>query len=210
MKRCPVCFGLVNKKATKCKHCASDLGENNIEYYNYINNGFSLIDREFEAFNQKIESIKGAIFPRHQYSEEELLHSSHLDKIRAIVGKMESDIENWNNRGRFSTQLKEYYDDKLSVLNDRFQFMMRRLKSRRYSIWERISEFVICSYYFIINIALHHIKGIIIPYMKSSNTIMKPFMVLQKTADNFEHFLNEMQQNTKEEMVRDITYPNRA
>jgi hypothetical protein len=124
MKRCPVCFGLVNKKATKCKHCSSDLEENNA-YFEYINNGFALIDKECESFNQKIECVRGSLFPRHQYTEEELLHSSHLDKIRAIVGKMGNDIENWQNRGSISPELKNYYEEKIYVLNNRFQFMIK-------------------------------------------------------------------------------------
>jgi hypothetical protein len=204
MKRCPVCFGLVNKKATKCKHCSSELGEDN-SYYEYINNGFALIERECEAFNQMAESVKGTLFPRHQYSEEELLHSSHLDKIRTIAGKMGNDVGNWQNRGAISQELKDYYDDKITILNDRFQFMIRNLKSRKYSVWERLSEFILCSYYFIINIAFHHLKSIIIPYMKNSDKIMKPFTVFQKTAESFEHFLDEMQDNARNDIIDNLS-----
>jgi hypothetical protein len=200
VKRCPVCFGLVNKKATKCKHCSSPIGEDNT-YYEYINNGFSLINRECDAFNQKVESIKGRIFPRHQYSEEELLHSSHIDKIKAIAGKMRSDIENWKNRGAVSNDLVNYYTEKASLLDDKFRFMIRRLKARQNNIWERLSEFLICSYYFIINIALYQIKNMIIPSVSNSKNIMRPFTVLQKTAENFEHFLDVIRDDTKNEIA---------
>jgi hypothetical protein len=209
MKRCPVCFGLVNKKAAKCKHCSADLDENRA-YYTYIDNGFSLIEKEFDAFNQKIESVKGSVFPKHQYSEEQLLQSSHIDRIRSIAGKMESDIENWQERGTLSPKLKEYYNEKIAILNDRFQFTIRKLKTRKYSIWERLSEFLICSYYFIINIAFHHIKTLVIPYIKDSNNLMKPFTILQKTAESFEHFLDELRQDTQEDMTDGISYSKRA
>jgi hypothetical protein len=209
MKRCPICFGLVNKKATKCKHCSSDLSEGN-EYYEYINNGFSLIERECRSFNQKIESIKGSIFPRHQYSEEELLHSSHLDKIRSIAGKMGNDIENWEKRGKLPEELKDYYEDRILQLNDRFQFMIRRIKSRKYSIWEKISDFFMCSYYFIINIALYHLKNIVIPYMKSSDKLMTPFTLFRKTAEGFENFLDSIQDDAKNEILHDFSESRRA
>ncbi|MDR3161773.1 MAG: hypothetical protein LBU28_09180 [Spirochaetaceae bacterium] len=163
-----------------------------------LDNGFSLIERECDAFNQKIESVRGSIFPRHQYSEEELFHSGHLDKIRAIAGKMGNDIENWQTRGKVSPELKAYYDDKTTILNERFQIMMYRLKSRNSHVWDRISEFFLCSYYFIINIALHHLKNLVIPCIKDSNTLAKPFKVLQKTAEMFENFLNEMSEETHE------------
>jgi hypothetical protein len=34
---------------------------------------------------------------------------------------------------------------------------------------------------------------------------MKPFAVLQKTAENFEHFLDEMQTNVKGEIIENFT-----
>jgi hypothetical protein len=209
MKRCPICFGLVHKKATKCRHCSSDLEEVN-EYYEYIHNGFSLIEKECDTFNEKIEAVKGNLFQRYQYSEEELLHSSHLDKIRSIAGKIGSDIENWQERNVLPPKIKEFYNENVSILNDRFQFMMHRIKSRRYSLWERISEFFLCSYYFIINIALHHIKNSIVPYVKGSNNLIKPITILQKTAENFEHFLDEMQTDMKGEIIENFANSKRA
>jgi hypothetical protein len=204
MKRCPVCLGLVSRKATRCKHCTADIREDKT-YYEYLDNGFSRINKECDVFNQKIDSIKkGLILPKHNYSEEELLNSSHLDKIRAIAGKMGSDIENWQQRGKLSPELKSYYDERIVILDERFQFMIQRLKSRKYNIWERISEFFICSYYFIINIAFHHLKSLIIPYIADSKNIMKPFSILQKTADSFEHFLNEMSNATESVIEADI------
>jgi hypothetical protein len=91
------------------------------------------------------------------------------------------------------------------MLNDRFQFMIRRLKTRKYNVWERISEFFICSYYFIINIALHHIKNMIIPYIRSSDKVMTPFTVLQRTAKHFKHFLDEVQADTRTNIMGNLS-----
>jgi hypothetical protein len=96
------CFGFIHKKASRCKHCNADLNQtvNEAEFITYINNGLALIDKERAEFEGKIGSMKGKFFfLRHDYSEEELVHSNYVDKIRCIAGKMGSDIENWKVRG---------------------------------------------------------------------------------------------------------------
>jgi hypothetical protein len=195
MRRCPVCFGIIHKKATRCKHCNADLSQNSSnenKIITYINNGFNLIDKECAEFENKTTSMKGKYFIRHEYSEEELIHSNHVDKIRSIAAKMGSDIENWKVLGYVSNAVHNYYNNKIEILKQRMLYMMEKVKFRRKTIWDSMREFFLSTYYFIFNIAFYHFKNMAIPAMKNNGTMSRTFNAFSKAAENFEDFIQAM------------------
>jgi hypothetical protein len=195
MRRCPACFGIIHKKAVRCKHCNADLNPKNANEGNlvsYINNGFALINKECEEFEAKIDRMKGKHFSRHEYSEEELVHSNHIDKIKSIAGKMGSDIENWKIRGLVPGNVYSYYENKIEILKQRMTYMMERLKFRRKTVWDSIGEFFLSTYYFIFNIAFYHFRNVAIPAMGSDSAMARTFNAFNQAAEQFEDFINSM------------------
>jgi hypothetical protein len=103
--------------------------------------------------------MKGKFFLRHDYSEEELVHSNHIDKIRAIAGKMGSDIENWRAIGLITSVVDNYYANKVDMLKQRLAYMMEKLKFGRKTVWDSMGQFFLSTYYFIFNIAFYHFRN---------------------------------------------------
>jgi hypothetical protein len=211
IKRCKVCFKWINSKATKCKHCHSSVGDNNKaqedEFINYINNGFSLIERECALFDAKIDKMVGSICLHHEYSEEDLTHSSHIENIKSIAEKMGSDIFNWEVKGLISHGVKKYYEDKISILKQKMNYMMERLKFRRRTPWDNVSELLLTSYYFIMNIGFYHFRNFVFSNMQYNSRTRNPFNFFTQAADFFYDFMNN---NMPENNFNDeATYFNR-
>jgi hypothetical protein len=204
MRRCPVCYGWINNKAAKCKHCQSIIENeygDNIDYVEYINHGFSVIERECEAMDDKIALMTGTFFQRHQYTEEELLNSKHLEKISSIANKMGDDIQNWKANEKLSAKIETMFQNKLYMAEERVNHIMERLKNRRYTFWERVSEFFVFTYYFIFNIALFNIKGVM-PDMKTPKKYAKPLRIINKTFENLNKAFHT--KDEEDEEVEDI------
>lgn len=174
MRRCPICFGWIHRKAAKCKHCQSLLDESS-DCYDYLSNGFARIERECDAFDEKAERVVGAVFRRHEYTEAELMQSSHLDKIRSIAGKMGDDVRHWRETGSASSRLQAMYDSKVELLQERMDNMVRRLKQRRATVWEKIAGFFMSCYRFIFDVALKRLRGLVLPALKTARVLPQPF-----------------------------------
>jgi hypothetical protein len=157
-----------------------------------------MIENECSAFDEEVEQMANSIFPHHLYSENAMMHSNHLDRIRAIAGKMGDDIEHWKERGLISQNLIDLYQYKIRVLKNRVDHMIGRVKSRKYTIWERLTEFFSCTYYFIFNMALYHIRDVILPNTQNMDKLTRLFRIFNKTAENFGDFLAAM--------TRDFTF----
>jgi hypothetical protein len=196
MTRCPNCYGVINKNATVCKHCHSPLEKPGDE--NYIAKGFAIIDRECQAFMEKIELMSHSFFPHHVYSVDALMHSSHLEKIQATAGKMGDDMANWEERGVLSPECQAFYNEKMQELDTRMHRMIKRLKTRQYSTWEKIADFLMGTYQFIFHLALYHVKHVILPNVRSLDKMQRPAYIFGKTAENFGEFLTAMAKDFSE------------
>jgi hypothetical protein len=170
------------------------------DYRSYISNGFAAIDRECRAFDNKIEEMSGSFLPRHEYSVDDLLHSQHLAKIQSLAGKMKDDITNWKERGAISGELLELYEYNINIISRRVNHMISRIRKRRTTVWEKISEFLICTYYFLVNMAAYHIKSVILPNVKDMDKLSKPFHIFNRTAENFGDFLEAMSRDFSVQM----------
>jgi hypothetical protein len=163
MKRCKVCYGWISSKATRCKHCNSSVNEDKKasenEFINYINSGFSAIERECAMFDAKVEQMKGSVFLHHEYSEEDLVYSSHIKNIKAIANKMGSEIAAWEAKGVLSENVRKYYENTMNILRQKMNYMLEKVKFRRKTAWDNVSELLLSSYYFIFNIAFYHCNG---------------------------------------------------
>jgi hypothetical protein len=206
MRRCPVCYGWVSKKAAKCKHCNATLKRNNADeqIISYINNGFDVIENECHEFEAEISKMSNGYFKLHEYSDEELIHSPHIEKIKSIAGKMGSDIENWDVRGALSDNVRNYYDNKISVLKQQMVYLMGKIKSRRRTGWDCAKDLLLSSYNFIFNIAFYHFKN----FAVHSNGFGL-FNLFGRSSHDFEDFVygeKKMETNIKED---DIKYDNK-
>jgi hypothetical protein len=162
-----------------------------VEVIKYINNGFALIDKECAEFEGKINAVKGKFFLHHDYSEEELVHSNHIDKIRSIAGKMGSDMENWKARGLITASVNSYYANKVDMLKQRMTYMMEKLKFRRKTVWDSMGEFFLSTYYFIFNIAFYHFRNTVMSGT-GNGALAKMYAAFSHSASNFEDFVGKM------------------
>jgi hypothetical protein len=120
------------------------------------------------------------------------MNSNHIDRIKSIAGKIGSDIANWEAKGFVSKNVINYYENKINILKQKMNYMIERLKFRRRTIWDNISEFFLCSYHFIFNIAFYHFRKIVIPSMNNSGNVSRTFNAFANAAEYFEDFINEI------------------
>jgi hypothetical protein len=170
------------------------------EFIDYINGGFSIIEQEFAGFEAKIDSMKGSMCPHHEYSEEELMYSSHIKNIKSIVERIGNEIASWEAKKAVSDSIRAYYENKMNALRQKLNYMFTRVKFRKKTAWDNISELVMCSYYFIMNIAFYHFKNFVVPIiMNDSHSRQSPFAMFGHAADLFANFMNDvMGQYTRE------------
>jgi hypothetical protein len=181
----------VSGKALRCKHCNASLGrENNDDkVISYINSGFALIERECAEFETEINQMTEGYFKRHEYTEEELLESSHIDKIKAVAGKVGSDIGNWNAKGILSQNVLKYYEDKVELSKQRMIQIYNRIKSRRKTAWDCIKDVLLGSYHFIFNIAFYHFKNFTFPGAADRGNALGMFSLFKQASRDFEDFV---------------------
>ncbi|MDR1127780.1 MAG: hypothetical protein LBL20_00585, partial [Treponema sp.] len=116
-------------KATRCKHCNSPVDDGSKRaaedgYINYISSGFSAIEKECNLFDVKVDAITGTMFPRHEYSEEDLVYSPHIKNIRAIASKIGYDLGDWEAKGLVSKNIRAYYESKMNILRRKMSNML--------------------------------------------------------------------------------------
>jgi hypothetical protein len=140
-------------------------------------------------FDEKSLAMEGSIFPRHVYSEEELINSTHLEKITSIANKMGDDIKNWKMNGKISMRVENLYESRIYNTRNHIDYMVERLKSRRATLWERFSEIFMAAYYFIFSMALASIKGMPFPNIKTPDKYKKPLKIINKTFNDLQNSL---------------------
>jgi hypothetical protein len=203
MKRCKTCYGWINSKATRCKHCNAPVNDGKTspdeQYINYINSGFSVIEKECAMFDAKIDSMKGSVCPHHEYSEEELIRSNHINNIKSIAGKMGSDVANWSAKGIISNTVKTYYETKMAILRQKMSYTLERVKFRKKTVWDNFGEFLLSGYYFVFNIAFYHFRNFVVPNMMNTSQAKNPFNVFGQAANFFENFMYDMMSNYAKE-----------
>jgi hypothetical protein len=204
IKRCKVCYGWINSKATRCKHCNSPINDDNRPpeegFINYINSGFMIIEKECAAFEAKIDSMKGEFCSHHEYTEEELMHSSHIQNIKSIAEKISNDIAEWEAKKLTSSNVRQYYETKFNILRQKLNYMFERVKFRRKTSWDNIYELLLCSYYLIFNIAFYHFQNYMVSNIlnNSQSKHNSPFRVFGQAANFFESFMNDVMGNYAE------------
>jgi hypothetical protein len=145
VRRCPYCHGWIHKKATRCKHCKASLENNDNQIISYINNGFNLIEKEITEFENEIHMMSRGYFRRHEYTEEELMHSRHIDKIKSVAGKIGSDLENWRVMGKVNPGVSRYYEEKVDLLRQKTMHIIEMIKTRRKTAWDLLKDILLSS-----------------------------------------------------------------
>jgi hypothetical protein len=149
--------------------------------------------------------MKGSVCPHHEYSEEDLIQSSHISNIKAIAGKMGSEISSWEAKGIISSAVKTYYENKMAVLRQRMNYTLERIKFRRKTVWDNFSELLMSGYYFVFNIAFYHFRNFIVPNMMNNCHAKNPFNMFGQAANFFENFMYDMMKNYPNEGASDGT-----
>jgi hypothetical protein len=140
--RCPFCKERIKKGAKKCKHCHSifDDSQNAKGGLSYLENGFAKIEEECDALEEKVNIIIGAIFKRHKYSEDDLLSSGHMDKIKSFAGKISDDVNRWEEAGQFSFRLRLLYNENAQAVQSRVSIINRMIRERQPTLSEKVGE----------------------------------------------------------------------
>jgi hypothetical protein len=140
--------------------------------------------------------MKGDLCPHHEFSEEDLMHSSHINTIKSIVEKMGSDIASWSAKGLISEKVREYYESKMAVLKHKMNYIFEKVKFRKKTFWDNLNDLLLGSYYFIFNIAFYHFRNFVVPNMMNNPANSKsPFNMFSYAANFFENFMYEMNRN---------------
>jgi hypothetical protein len=196
IKRCKVCYGWISKRATRCKHCNSPVGEEkrppDEEFINYINSGFVIIEKECATLEAKIDSMKGSFCPRHEYSEEDLMYSSHIQNVQTIAERIGNELSVWEAKKLMTNNVRIYYENRMNALRQKISYMFGRIKFRKKTTWDNVNELLMSSYYFLMNIAFYHIRNFMIPnIMNNARSRHDIFNMFGHAADFFESFMNE-------------------
>jgi hypothetical protein len=191
--KCPACDKWISRKAKKCPYCQSVIYEDGLDinnYFNYINQGFYAIESECNSLDNEIEALTGSVFMQHQFSKNELLHSHRIDKINAIAGKMNDDIENWVNSSKLPIQFQTIFTRRLSMIQARLNNIIYRINGRRATFWETVLQIFMVVYKHVFNIAVEKIQDY---FERKNNT-------------GYESVRNNTAQNKTKQSAGDIFY----
>ncbi len=86
-----------------------------------INAKFRPVFREMKSLRRKIHQKEGIIFVKHVYSIDELLKSSHHQKIDSITKKIGDDMENWYRENKLTNTEEELYYLKRTEIEDELE-----------------------------------------------------------------------------------------
>jgi hypothetical protein len=104
----------------------------------FLENGFTRIGHELDLLEEKADNIAGAIFKRHKYSEENLLHSDHLDKVSSFSAKIKADLENWESANILPFKVQLLYNQHAQEVHDRLDEIIIKIKQRTPTVWEKV------------------------------------------------------------------------
>ena len=144
-KRCPYCKEKIKKAAVLCKHCHSSIGPNgntasqaNDGGIKYIQNGFTKINAECDAIEDKIQIRTGFVFVKHQYSSEELYEA--MKRIESFVEKMRDDLEEWEAVKKLPDQAKIIFNNKAEEIYRRLESLHFEIERREPTWWEKVQN----------------------------------------------------------------------
>jgi len=102
---------------------------------------FTKVYREIEALENKIYQKKGFLFFKsHRYSIEDLLNSTHHQRIHSITSKIGDDIKNWYNSGKLTPDEEETYFDEREKVDLKLHEINLEIESREPTWWESVKE----------------------------------------------------------------------
>ena len=104
-----------------------------------IQSKFKKVYQECEFLEDKIYKQEGIIFKTHVYKIEDLMNSSHQNKINTITSKIGSDVQYWEMNGKLSAEEKEAYLDEREALDDILHQIHRKILNRKPTFWEELS-----------------------------------------------------------------------
>ena len=147
-KKCPYCNERIKRKAVLCKHCRSNISagkgnpsrESNDEESRYLQNGFRKILSECDSIEDKIRLRTGLIFVKHQYSSDDLNYA--LSKIESFVEKMRADLDEWDEAGKLTQQIKNSFNMKAREVYGRLETLQFEIERREPTFWEKVRDTV--------------------------------------------------------------------
>ena len=101
---------------------------------------FRPVFREIKALKSKIHLKEGWIFVEHKYTIEELLNSTHYQKIDSYTKKIGDDIERWYSEGKLSEEEEIAYLECREEVEDRLDELNMEIESREPTWWEQIKD----------------------------------------------------------------------
>jgi hypothetical protein len=181
----------VRKKALRCWKCGANLKTSNIdsETIEFIDKGIAIMEKEFMEIEYEINIMTEGHFRRHMYTEEELINSQHIDKIRAIAAKLGRNVGNLEAKGILSKIVRDYYENNIAILKQKLAYIYNKIKSRRKNGWDCTRDILLSSYYFIFNIAFYHFKTFGIPGLNDSGKSSNIFNIFGNATQEFENFV---------------------
>jgi len=95
---------------------------------------------ELDKLENKILKIRGFILTWHVHSIEELLESSHHQKVYAITAQIGTDVTNWNESGNLTKEEREVYFTEREKLEDRLSLLNKEIEEREPTWWESVKD----------------------------------------------------------------------
>jgi tetrahydromethanopterin S-methyltransferase subunit G len=111
------------------------------EGFAYLENGFNKIDEELCELEQKIHVVTGFIFKRHKYTEQDIMDSAQMNRIKSLAGKIKDDVTRWDASGKFPYRLRILYNENAEMLQERLRMINQEIQERRPTLWERVGRF---------------------------------------------------------------------
>ena len=132
---------------------------------------------ELDKLENKIFKTRGFIITWHVYSIEDLLQSTHHQKLYAITAQTGTDISNWNEAGNLSSEEREAYFRERETLEARLLELNQAIAEREPTWWESVKEiFVDFNFMLISNLPI--VKANKFPFML--DTFLLPFKKMAK------------------------------
>ncbi|RLA72942.1 MAG: hypothetical protein DRG24_01565 [Epsilonproteobacteria bacterium] len=98
---------------------------------------------ELNKLESKILKIKGFILTWHVHSIEELLQSTHHQKVYAITAQIGTDVSNWNDAGNLTKEEREVYFAEREALEDKLSLLNQEIEEREPTWWESVKDIFI-------------------------------------------------------------------
>jgi len=95
---------------------------------------------ELDKLENKILKIRGFVITWHVHSIEELLQSSHHQKVYAITAQIGTDVSNWNDAGNLTKTERDTYFTEREALEDRLLELNKEIEEREPTWWESVKE----------------------------------------------------------------------